>query len=78
MLLAAYGLRRPTRDIDAQLVDQALDEAHLLTVVRVAPTCRPRTHSCCTSRTPGSSRSETRTSTRASACTSRLTCTRST
>lgn len=34
VLLAAYGLRRPTRDIDAQLVDHALDEAHLLTVVR--------------------------------------------
>ncbi|GIG20641.1 hypothetical protein Cch01nite_13650 [Cellulomonas chitinilytica] len=34
VLLAAYGLRRPTRDIDAQLIDRDLDAAHLLTVVR--------------------------------------------
>ncbi|UZN04193.1 nucleotidyl transferase AbiEii/AbiGii toxin family protein [Cellulomonas sp. S1-8] len=34
VLLAAYGLRRPTRDIDAQLIDQALDEAHVLAVVQ--------------------------------------------
>lgn len=34
VLLAAYGLRRPTRDIDAQLVDQDLDAEFLLDVVR--------------------------------------------
>lgn len=34
VLLAAYGLRRPTRDIDAQLVDQSLDAEFLLSVVR--------------------------------------------
>lgn len=34
VLLAAHGLRRPTRDIDAQLVDQILDQQHLLDVVR--------------------------------------------
>ncbi|MFC4615366.1 nucleotidyl transferase AbiEii/AbiGii toxin family protein [Cellulomonas algicola] len=34
VLLAAHGLRRPTRDIDAQLVDQTLDEVHLRAVVR--------------------------------------------
>lgn len=33
VLLAAHGLRRPTRDIDAQLVDQPLDEQHLRDVV---------------------------------------------
>ncbi len=33
VLLAAYRLRRPTRDIDVQLVDAALDRQHLATVV---------------------------------------------
>lgn len=37
VLLAAYRLRRPTRDIDMQALDFPLDEAHLRTVVeRVA------------------------------------------
>jgi hypothetical protein len=33
MLLAAYGMRRPTRDIDTEAVDFALDEAHIRTVL---------------------------------------------
>ncbi|MCB2176692.1 MAG: nucleotidyl transferase AbiEii/AbiGii toxin family protein [Actinomycetales bacterium] len=33
VLLAAYRLRRPTRDVDLQAVDLALDEEHLRTVV---------------------------------------------
>lgn len=33
MLLAAYRLRRPTRDIDVQLVDASLDHQHFTTVV---------------------------------------------
>ena len=33
VLLAAYRLRRPTRDIDVQLVDASLDHQHMTTVV---------------------------------------------
>lgn len=33
VLLAAYRLRRPTRDIDVQLLDAALDRQHLTAVV---------------------------------------------
>lgn len=33
VLLAAYRLRRPTRDVDLQAIDLALDEEHLRTVV---------------------------------------------
>ena len=33
MLLAAYRLRRPTRDVDLQALDLSLDEDHLRTVV---------------------------------------------
>lgn len=34
VLLAAYALRRPTRDADMQALDFPLDEAHLLAVLR--------------------------------------------
>ena len=33
MLLAAYDMRRPTRDIDAEALEFTLDEAHLRTVI---------------------------------------------
>jgi len=38
VLLAAYRLRRPTRDIDMQLVDVTLDEQHLRDVVDAVAT----------------------------------------